>query len=138
MFALASIPARRTTHARYCALPPYPALIRGRFDPFRWAADPRRRGDLFDATWRWRTADLAITGFPGAAGDVEGVVRVILTPEDGDQLQPGEILVTTSTNVGWTPLFLRAAAIVTDVACATLARRDRGPRTGLTGSGRLW
>ena len=26
--------------------------------------------------------------------------------------QPGEILVTTTTNVGWTPAFPRAAAIV--------------------------
>jgi pyruvate,water dikinase len=30
----------------------------------------------------------------------------------GDFLQPGEILVTATTNVGWTPLFPRAAAVV--------------------------
>jgi rifampicin phosphotransferase len=47
--AASYIPARRATHARYSALPPYPALIRGRFDPVRWAADPHRRTDLFDA-----------------------------------------------------------------------------------------
>ncbi len=41
--ALARIPARRATYARYCALPPYPTLIRGHFDPFQWAADPQRR-----------------------------------------------------------------------------------------------
>ena len=42
-------------------------------------------------------------------------MRVIATVEDGDQLQEGEILVTTVTNVGWTPMFPRAAAVVTDV-----------------------
>jgi pyruvate,water dikinase len=35
--------------------------------------------------------------------------------EEGADLQPGEILVTTLTNIGWTPLFPRAAGIITDV-----------------------
>jgi phosphohistidine swiveling domain-containing protein len=128
--ALASVPARQTTYARYCALPPYPALIRGRFDPFQWAVDPRRRSDLFDSRGDGTPADLAITGFPGAAGVVEGVVRVILKMEESDQLQAGEILVTTLTNVGWTPLFPRAAAIVTDVGAplshAAIVARELG------------
>jgi len=42
------IPARKETHARYSALPPYPMIIRGRFDPFQWADDPNRRGDIYD------------------------------------------------------------------------------------------
>ena len=50
-----------------------------------------------------------------AAGIAEDRARVIATADEGDQLQPGEILVTTVTNVGWTPLFPRAAAVVTDV-----------------------
>jgi len=45
---------------------------------------------------------------------------VIATAEEGDQLQTGEILVTSVTNVGWTPLFPRAAAVVTDV-CTPLS-----------------
>jgi phosphoenolpyruvate synthase/pyruvate phosphate dikinase len=48
-------------------------------------------------------------------GVVEGRARVIVAIEDGNQLQPGEILVTSVTNVGWTPLFPRAAAVVTDI-----------------------
>lgn len=51
-----------------------------------------------------KTASDAITGFPGAAGVVEGRARVIFTPEEGDQLQAVEILVTTVANIGWTPL----------------------------------
>jgi rifampicin phosphotransferase len=32
------------------ALPAYPVLIRGRFDPYRWAQEPGRRSDLFLAS----------------------------------------------------------------------------------------
>ena len=46
---------------------------------------------------------------------VEGMVRRLESLEDGPQLQAGEVLVTTMTNVGWTPLFPRAVAIVTDL-----------------------
>jgi rifampicin phosphotransferase len=111
-------------------LPPYPALIRGRFDPFRWAADPRRRSDVFDASGQSAPAGDTVAGFPGAVGVVEGRARVIATAEQGDQLQPGEILVTTVTNVGWTPLFPRAAAVVTDIGAplshAAIVARELG------------
>lgn len=63
-------------------------------------------------------------------GVVEGIVRRLDTPEEGHHLQPGEILVTTTTNVGWTPLFPRAAAIVTDVGAplshAAIVARELG------------
>ncbi|MBL8055564.1 MAG: hypothetical protein JNK29_02645, partial [Anaerolineales bacterium] len=133
--SLAFIPARRATHARYSALPPYPALISGRFDPVRWAADPARRSDFYDAHQTPAPASAApeaagVRGFPGAAGVVEGSVRVLLAMEDGAALQPGEILVTVSTNVGWTPLFPRAAAVVTDVGAplshAAIVARELG------------
>ena len=46
------------------------------------------------------------------------------------RLQPGEVLVTTVTNVGWTPLFPRAAAVVTDVGAplshAAIVARELG------------
>jgi pyruvate,water dikinase len=57
-------------------------------------------------------------------------VRRISSPEQGSQLQPGEILVTSQTNVGWTTLFPRAAAIVTDVGAplshAAIVARELG------------
>ena len=129
--AIVHIPVRRETHARYRALPPYPMIIRGHFDPFQWAADPKRRNDVYDATAAApiSTSD-TITGFAGAAGRVEGRVRVLDGPEQGDQLQPGEILVAVTTNVGWTPLFPRAAAVVTDVGAplshAAIVARELG------------
>jgi len=129
--ALTYIPTRRETYARYRALPPYPMIIRGHFDPFRWAADPHPRHDIYDAT---APAPLSrsstISGFAGAAGRVEGRVRVLDAPEQGDRLRPGEILVAVTTNVGWTPLFPRAAAVVTDVGAplshAAIVARELG------------
>jgi pyruvate,water dikinase len=50
--------------------------------------------------------------------------------EEGNQIRPGEILVTVTTNVGWTPLFPRLAAIVTDVGAplshAAIVARELG------------
>lgn len=125
------IPARHEMYLKYSALPPYPSLIIGKFDPFQWAADPNRRSDYFDArsTTHSQTTSL-IKGFAGAAGCVEGIVRRIDCVEEGQLIQPGEILVTVTTNVGWTPLFPRLAAIVTDVGAplshAAIVAREMG------------
>ncbi|GHH66716.1 hypothetical protein GCM10017673_12720 [Streptosporangium violaceochromogenes] len=127
---LEKVPVRRATYEQYAALPPYPAWIVGHFDPVRWAADPDRRADLYDARGHTVPVSDTVTGFPGAPGVVEGVVRLISGPEEGDRLNPGEILVTTLTNVGWTPLFPRAAAIVTDMGAplshASIVARELG------------
>jgi rifampicin phosphotransferase len=127
---LARVGARRAAYETYRALPPYPALIRGRFDPVRWAADPNRRGDYYDERAQAAKPDDTITGFPGAAGVIEGTVRVLRAPEDAAQLGEGEILVTTVTNIGWTPIFPRAAAVVTDVGAplshAAIVARELG------------
>jgi rifampicin phosphotransferase len=57
------------------------------------------------------------TDFVGDAvspGVVEGRVRVVLDPQ-GVSLEPGEILVCPSTDPGWTPLFLMAGGLVTEM-----------------------
>jgi len=127
---LAKVPARRASYESYRALPRYPALIRGRFDPVRWTADPDRRTDYYDEHARAAKPDDTIKGFPGAAGAVEGTARVLRTPEEAGQLRDGEILVTTVTNIGWTPVFTRAAAVVTDVGAplshAAIVARELG------------
>jgi len=131
----ATIPARRETYERYRALPPYPLVISGRFDPFQWAADPDRRSDQYDTQGRLppvvkAAQENVILGMPGSAGQVEGLVRRLNSPEEGDQLAPGEILVTSQTNIGWTLLFPRAAAIVTDIGAplshAAVVARELG------------
>ncbi len=131
--AVAHIPTRQSVYEQYRALPPYPGWIRGRFDPVQWANDPNRRQDAYDPTAERRgieDADGLIRGFPGSAGRVEGIVRRIDNPDEGYQLQPGEILVAVTTNVGWTPLFPRATAVVTDIgaplAHAAIVARELG------------
>ncbi|MFZ7102434.1 MAG: PEP/pyruvate-binding domain-containing protein [Peptococcaceae bacterium] len=126
------IPARKETYEKYKTLPPFPAIIRGRFNPFEWVKDPNRRMDFYDATMPMAIASDSeiLKGFAGAAGRVEGIVRILTTPEEGEMLQSGEILVATTTNVGWTPLFPRVAAIITDVGAplshAAIVARELG------------
>lgn len=54
-------------------------------------------------------------GTVSAPGIVEGTARVIMSEEEFDQVQPGEILVTLETSAAWTPLFSLVKAVVTDV-----------------------
>jgi len=119
--ASAFIRTRREHYNKLAALPPYPAVIRGRFEPLQWAADPHRRSDYYDA--RAPVAEAiaptdTVNGVAGSAGRVEGIVRYLESFEDGAELLPGEILLANTTNVGWTPLFPRAAAVVTDIGAA--------------------
>jgi rifampicin phosphotransferase len=120
---------RRAAYQAYSALPKYPALIRGTFNPYVWAADPNRRSDIY-IEGSLSEADVAVRGFAGSAGVVEAPVRVLNDAAEGVTLQPGEVLVTTITNVGWTPLFPRAAAVITDVGAplshAAIVARELG------------
>jgi len=129
----AYIPARRETYAKLSALPPYPGYIRGRFDPVQWASNPHRRTDYFDSQApipESLTISDTIKGAAGSTGRVEGVVRILNSAKEGDQLQPGEILVASTTNVSWTPLFPRAAAVITDIGAplshAAIVAREFG------------
>ncbi|WFE65250.1 PEP/pyruvate-binding domain-containing protein [Micromonospora sp. WMMD714] len=54
-----------------------------------------------------------LRGVGAATGKVTGPARVVTDPATA-YLEPGEILVTATTDPGWTPLFLTAAALVTE------------------------
>jgi phosphoenolpyruvate synthase/pyruvate phosphate dikinase len=56
----------------------------------------------------------ALVGLPVSSGTVEGRARVILEMEEAD-LEPGDILVTASTDPSWTPLFVAINGLVTEV-----------------------
>jgi phosphohistidine swiveling domain-containing protein len=71
----------------------------------------------------WRPAETSvaalavgetISGRGICGGRVRGRVRIV-RPETIDELQPGEILVAEVTDVGYTPAFAYAAAVVTDL-----------------------
>jgi pyruvate,water dikinase len=64
------------------------------------------------------SAGALVTGTPASPGKASGAVRVIRRPEEFAELLPGEILVAPITAPAWTPLFTRAAAVVTDVGSA--------------------
>lgn len=57
---------------------------------------------------------LRLRGQPASPGRATGRVRVIRTHEEFQHLQDGEILVAPAVAPAWTPLFVRAAAVVTD------------------------
>ncbi|NPA94423.1 MAG: hypothetical protein GXO58_03235, partial [Thermodesulfobacteria bacterium] len=45
-------------------------------------------------------------------GRVEARVKIVLDPSSGSCLEPGEILVTKTTDPGWTPLFFIAGGLI--------------------------
>lgn len=77
-----------------------------------------------------RPPEGAITGQPASPGRATGPVRIVRGPEDFDRFRPGDVLVARVTAPAWTPLFARAAAVVTDggtlAAHASLIAREYG------------
>lgn len=71
-----------------------------------------------------------VRGLGAAPGVASGPVRVLTSPEHGDQLRPGEILVAPMTNPDWLPAIRRAVALVTDsggMTChAAIVARELG------------
>lgn len=55
-----------------------------------------------------------LRGVAVGSGRATGPVRRVRTPADGAMLQPGDVLLAPSTDPAWTPLFLRAAALVVE------------------------
>ncbi|PVH27844.1 phosphoenolpyruvate synthase [Pararhodobacter oceanensis] len=58
--------------------------------------------------------DGAMIGSAVSSGIYEGIARVVRDP-GRETLAPGEILVAPFTDPGWTPLFVNASALVTEV-----------------------
>jgi pyruvate,water dikinase len=56
-----------------------------------------------------------IQGSAGSSGIAEGPARVLKSAEQLADLQPGEILVATTTSPSWAPSFVKIAGAVTDV-----------------------
>jgi phosphohistidine swiveling domain-containing protein len=109
------IAARRAQVARDRARPDPPATFVG--SPPAATVPNISMGD------RWN-------GVAASPGVVTGVVRVLRDPVDGASLKPGEVLVTSVADVGWTPFFLTAAAVVTELggalSHAALVAREYG------------
>jgi pyruvate,water dikinase len=81
-----------------------------RSPPFVMASD----GEIPSLAARVDLPPGALPGTAASAGVVEGVARVVLDPAR-EVLHAGEILVAPHTDPGWTPLFVHAAGLVTEV-----------------------
>ncbi|MDQ2851857.1 MAG: phosphoenolpyruvate synthase [Actinomycetota bacterium] len=76
------------------------------------------------------TGKVLVRGLAASTGRASGQVRVLLAPEDGAQLQTGEVLVAAMTSPDWVPAMRRASALITDgggVTChAAIVARELG------------
>ncbi|MGZ3475969.1 MAG: PEP/pyruvate-binding domain-containing protein [Polyangiales bacterium] len=93
------IEVRRAEHARDLARPDPPTTFVGRPSAVRLEA----------------LGGPTLHGHGASPGVVRGPVRILSSPEEAARLKPGEILVTRTTDVGWTPLFLAAAGVITEL-----------------------
>jgi pyruvate,water dikinase len=98
---------RRELHRRMLSWPPPPRLLAelpdGRLVPF--AGEPGSGGVL--------------RGFGASPGRVTGRARVLLDIGHAKDLQAGEVLVARTTDIGWTPVFRLASALVTEIGAPT-------------------
>ena len=98
------------------------ALVAGPSEPWAVAASEARASPashedvLTDAAPRPAADGRGrLSGIAASAGVVTARARVARTPEEGTELEPGEVLVAPFTDPGWTPLFTVAGAIVMDL-----------------------
>lgn len=56
-----------------------------------------------------------LEGLAASSGQVSGRARVLVDARAAGELQPGEILVVPAADIGWSPLFLVAAGLATDL-----------------------
>ncbi|XP_055937941.1 prodigiosin synthesizing transferase PigC-like [Argiope bruennichi] len=60
-------------------------------------------------------ADLTMKGTPVSVGVTKGYARVAISLEEASHLQSGEILITYSTDIGWSPYFPIVSGVVTEL-----------------------
>ena len=103
--------------------------------PLTLGRPPRLIGDVIEhavahARGVADLSDAAIVGHPASAGRATGPVRIVDGPQDFASFVDGDVLVAKATAPAWTPLFPRAAAVVTDggtlAAHASLVAREYG------------
>lgn len=62
-----------------------------------------------------RDGGIRISGTPVCSGKVKARVCVAMTLEEAEQLRPGDILITYSTDIGWSPYFPMLAGLATEI-----------------------
>ena len=59
--------------------------------------------------------DGQLKGIPVSSGVVQARVRIVNTLEDAAMLEPGEIMVASFTDIGWTPYFSIVSGLITEI-----------------------
>lgn len=83
-----------------------------------------------------------LEGVGTSPGTATGIARLIRGPEEFEALAQGEVLVALGTDPGWTPLFRRVSAVVTEIGgvlnhSSVIAREYRVPAVvGVSGATR--
>lgn len=94
------------------------AALREKYVEYEKLKPPRlltSEGEMLQGSYAARKLPAgALEGMPVSAGTVEGRARVITKLEEAD-LEKGDILVAPFTDPGWTPLFVSASGLVTEI-----------------------
>ena len=100
---------RELREARKKLHPPVmvPVKSRFKFGPFDMSGFESQKRNAVDAN--------TLNGFAVSPGKVTGEATVIRSPADFAEMKPGTILVSPTTTPAWTPLFVQAAGLVTDI-----------------------
>ncbi|RZN48566.1 phosphoenolpyruvate protein kinase [archaeon] len=94
-----TIARRRDDFERYRDVLP-PKFLKGRIE--------------FDDTVKEDGSLVHVTGTAASPGIVTGTVRVVRSIENLTDIRQGEILVTTNTDPGWTPVFTKIGGLITE------------------------
>jgi rifampicin phosphotransferase len=102
--------------------PPY--IIDGAAPPLsEW---PKRNSSVVEVV---KVGDV-LKGVAGSPGVVTGTARVLLNLDDPSVLEPGDILIAPATDPSWTPLFLAAGGVITNIGAvgthAVIVSRELG------------
>ena len=62
-----------------------------------------------------KDGEFCLTGTPASRGKYKGPCRVITKLEDAEHIKKGEILITISTDIGWSPYFPLLGGVVTEL-----------------------
>jgi pyruvate,water dikinase len=102
--------------------PPY--IVNGAAPPL---SEWKRRGTGDVATVQ--VGDV-LKGVAGSPGQAAGKAKILLDLSDPSRLEPGDVLIAPSTDPSWTPLFLVAEAVITDIGAvgthAVIVSRELG------------
>ena len=75
-----------------------------------------RDGSIFDVLSNTtRTEGFSLKGTPASSGRFKGVCRVVTRLEEASSIEKGDVLITVSTDIGWSPYFPLLGGVVTEL-----------------------